>query len=89
MPLAGTRSAVVFHASHLGRADDPQGRCGRQRDSVGGRGTLDIRALPGEDIDEFYAQMEEVIADPAVKIVPLPQTRPPSPASSSTPRCIA
>ncbi len=43
--------------------------------------TLDIRALPGEDIDQFYADMARVIADPAVKIVPLPQTRPPSPAS--------
>ena len=43
--------------------------------------TLDIRALPGEDIDAFYAEMAKVIADPAVKIVPMPQTRPPSPAS--------
>ena len=43
--------------------------------------TLDIRALPGENIDQFYKTMETVIADPAVKIVPLPQARPPSPAS--------
>jgi acetylornithine deacetylase/succinyl-diaminopimelate desuccinylase-like protein len=43
--------------------------------------TLDIRALPDEDIDRFYAAMAKVIADPAVKIVPLPQSRPPSPAS--------
>jgi acetylornithine deacetylase/succinyl-diaminopimelate desuccinylase-like protein len=43
--------------------------------------TLDIRALPGEDIDQFYAQMAKVIGDPAVKIEPLPQARPPSPAS--------
>jgi acetylornithine deacetylase/succinyl-diaminopimelate desuccinylase-like protein len=43
--------------------------------------TLDIRALPGEDIGRFYAEMGKVIADPAVKIVPIPQTRPPSPAS--------
>ena len=43
--------------------------------------TLDIRALPGEDISKFYAEMEKVIADPAVKVVPIPQTRPPSPAS--------
>ena len=43
--------------------------------------TLDIRALPGEDIDTFYAEMGKVIADPAVKVVPIPQTRPPSPAS--------
>jgi acetylornithine deacetylase/succinyl-diaminopimelate desuccinylase-like protein len=43
--------------------------------------TLDIRALPGEDTNAFYAEMAKVIADPAVKIVPLPATRPPSPAS--------
>ena len=43
--------------------------------------TLDIRALPGEDIEKFYAEMAKVIADPAVKVVPVPQTRPPSPAS--------
>jgi acetylornithine deacetylase/succinyl-diaminopimelate desuccinylase-like protein len=43
--------------------------------------TLDIRALPGEDIDAFYAEMAKVIADSAVKIERLPQTRPPSPAS--------
>jgi acetylornithine deacetylase/succinyl-diaminopimelate desuccinylase-like protein len=43
--------------------------------------TLDIRAVPGEDIPKLYAEMEKVIGDPAVKIVPLPATRPPSPAS--------
>jgi len=43
--------------------------------------TLDIRALPGEDVERFYAEMAKVIADPAVKIVPIPQARPPSPAS--------
>jgi acetylornithine deacetylase/succinyl-diaminopimelate desuccinylase-like protein len=44
--------------------------------------TLDIRALPDENIDAFYTEMARVIADPAVKIDRLPQTRPPSPASS-------
>ena len=43
--------------------------------------TLDIRALPGEDIGMFYAELTKVIADPAVKVVPIPQSRPPSPAS--------
>jgi acetylornithine deacetylase/succinyl-diaminopimelate desuccinylase-like protein len=43
--------------------------------------TLDIRALPDENIDAFYAQMAKVIADPAVTIERIPQTRPPSPAS--------
>ena len=43
--------------------------------------TLDIRALPGEDIQKFYAEMAKVIDDPAVKVVPIPPSRPPSPAS--------
>jgi acetylornithine deacetylase/succinyl-diaminopimelate desuccinylase-like protein len=43
--------------------------------------TLDIRALPDENITAFYAAMAKVIGDPAVRIEPLPQTRPPSPAS--------
>jgi acetylornithine deacetylase/succinyl-diaminopimelate desuccinylase-like protein/pimeloyl-ACP methyl ester carboxylesterase len=43
--------------------------------------TLDIRALPGEDITEFFNQMARVIGDPAVKIVPIPATRPEAPAS--------
>jgi acetylornithine deacetylase/succinyl-diaminopimelate desuccinylase-like protein len=43
--------------------------------------TLDIRALPDENIDTFYAEMAKVIGDPAVAIERVPQTRPPSPAS--------
>ena len=43
--------------------------------------TLDIRALPDENTADFYGEMKKVIGDPAVKIVPLPATRPPSPAS--------
>jgi acetylornithine deacetylase/succinyl-diaminopimelate desuccinylase-like protein len=43
--------------------------------------TLDIRALPDENTADFYGEMKKVIDDPAVKIVPLPATRPPSPAS--------
>jgi acetylornithine deacetylase/succinyl-diaminopimelate desuccinylase-like protein len=43
--------------------------------------TLDIRALPDENIATFYAEMAKVINDPAVKIAPLPATRPPSPPS--------
>ena len=43
--------------------------------------TLDIRALPDENLEKFYAEMKRIIADPAVKIVPLPMTRPFSPAS--------
>jgi acetylornithine deacetylase/succinyl-diaminopimelate desuccinylase-like protein len=43
--------------------------------------TLDIRAMPGEDINEFYDEMKKVINDPAVKIVPIPATRPEAPPS--------
>ena len=43
--------------------------------------TLDIRALPDENIPQFYESMRKIIADPAVKIEPLPATRPGSPAS--------
>jgi len=43
--------------------------------------TLDIRAMPGEDISEFYDEMRRVINDPAVKIVPIPATRPEAPPS--------
>lgn len=43
--------------------------------------TLDIRALPDENIPDFYAAMAKVINDPQVKIEPLPATRPPSPAT--------
>lgn len=43
--------------------------------------TLDIRALPDENIANFYAEMGKIINDPEVKIVPLPATRPFSPAT--------
>ena len=43
--------------------------------------TIDIRALPDENIPVFYEEMKRVIGDPAVKIVRMPMTRPPSPAS--------
>ncbi|MBY0505398.1 MAG: M20/M25/M40 family metallo-hydrolase [Bryobacteraceae bacterium] len=42
---------------------------------------LDIRALPDEDMTAFYAQMERVIGDPMVKIVPSPPGRPSAPPS--------
>jgi acetylornithine deacetylase/succinyl-diaminopimelate desuccinylase-like protein len=44
--------------------------------------TLDIRAVPGEDMDKFKGMMEKVISDPAVQIVTPPQWRPETPSSS-------
>ena len=35
-----------------------------------GEATLDIRALPDEDMPTLYAEMTRIIGDPAVKIVP-------------------
>ena len=32
--------------------------------------TLDVRALPDEDMDKFYAMMRKLIDDPAIEIVP-------------------
>ena len=42
---------------------------------------LDIRALPDEDMTAFYAAMERVVGDAAVKIVPDPPGRPSAPPS--------
>ncbi len=42
---------------------------------------LDIRALPDEDMTKFYAEMNRVIGDPAVKIVPSAPGRPSAPPS--------
>jgi len=46
--------------------------------------TIDIRALPDENVAAFYAEMAKVIDDPAIKIDPVPATRPASPASKLT-----
>ncbi len=43
--------------------------------------TIDIRALPDEDISAFYEEMRRVIADPAVRIEPLTGVRPVGPPS--------
>ena len=40
--------------------------------------TIDIRALPDEDISDFFAQLLGVINDPAVEIVPLANYREPA-----------
>ncbi len=42
---------------------------------------LDIRMLPDEDVEEFYAQLAEVIDDPRVTIVPESIYRPAAPPS--------
>ncbi|MCX6552404.1 MAG: M20/M25/M40 family metallo-hydrolase, partial [Acidobacteria bacterium] len=38
--------------------------------------TLDVRAMPDEDMDAFVAWLKEVIDDPAVEIVRIPAVRP-------------
>jgi acetylornithine deacetylase/succinyl-diaminopimelate desuccinylase-like protein len=43
--------------------------------------TIDIRALPDENIPAFYEEMKHVIGDPAVRMERMPMTRPPSPPS--------
>jgi acetylornithine deacetylase/succinyl-diaminopimelate desuccinylase-like protein len=47
------------------------------------KATLDIRALPGEDIDAFYAMMRKVINDPSVELVPETRNQRPGAAPSS------
>jgi acetylornithine deacetylase/succinyl-diaminopimelate desuccinylase-like protein len=46
-----------------------------------GQATFDIRALPDEDPPAFYAELERVIANPNVEIVPEGIYRPASPPS--------
>jgi acetylornithine deacetylase/succinyl-diaminopimelate desuccinylase-like protein len=46
--------------------------------------TLDIRALPDEDMTAFYEQMRKIINDPAVEIVPNGAGRPPGTPISIT-----
>lgn len=43
--------------------------------------TIDIRALPDEDVPAFFAEMNRIIGDPAVMVVPLPATRAATPPS--------
>ena len=43
--------------------------------------TLDIRALPDEDMNEFFASLGRVIDDPAVEVIPTPPGRPKAPPS--------
>jgi acetylornithine deacetylase/succinyl-diaminopimelate desuccinylase-like protein len=43
--------------------------------------TIDIRILPDEDVAKFYEAMRRVIGDPAVRIVPIPSSRPIAPPS--------
>ncbi len=42
---------------------------------------LDIRMLPGEDVDGFYAKLAALIDNPAIEIVPEPIYRPAAPPS--------
>jgi acetylornithine deacetylase/succinyl-diaminopimelate desuccinylase-like protein len=42
---------------------------------------IDIRMLPDENVEEFYAKLAEVIDDPRVEIIPEPIYRPAAPPS--------
>jgi acetylornithine deacetylase/succinyl-diaminopimelate desuccinylase-like protein len=57
------------------------------------RATLDIRALPGEDMPRFYDAMRQIINDPSVAVVPNTLNQrpaaPPSPIDSDTYHAIA
>jgi len=47
--------------------------------------TIDIRALPGEDPEEFFPRLKSIMDEPLVDLIPHPVTRPahaPSPLSS-------
>lgn len=39
--------------------------------------TLDVRALPDEDVPAFYEQMRQVISDPAIEIIPTDRNKRP------------
>lgn len=43
--------------------------------------TLDVRALPDEDMDEFLAELERIIDDPAIEVTPPVSWRPSGPPS--------
>jgi len=44
--------------------------------------TVDIRALPDENLDAFYEELRRVIDDPSIELIPQPRYRPiPPPAS--------
>src|SRR6185503_16947315 len=43
--------------------------------------TLDVRALPGEDMDKLVAQLKALVNDPAIEITRVPPNRPAAPPS--------
>ncbi len=43
--------------------------------------TLDVRSLPGEDMDKLVADLKTLVDDPAVQIVRVPPNRPSAPPS--------
>ena len=65
----GERAGALYGVAHLGCADHA-GRVSRQRDSIEAEATIDIRALPDEDMPKFYDEMRRVINDPAVRVIP-------------------
>jgi len=81
------RETEIFYNSMLRTSIVPTMIKGGFRENVipaDAEATLDIRALPDENIDQLVATMRQIINDPAVEITPLAggQARPVAPPSS-------
>jgi acetylornithine deacetylase/succinyl-diaminopimelate desuccinylase-like protein len=83
-----------FHNSMLRTSLSPNVFEGGYRVNVipsSARATIDIRALPDEDMDAFNRELRRVIADPSITVEPRPMYRPkaaPSPLGTEAFRAI-
>jgi acetylornithine deacetylase/succinyl-diaminopimelate desuccinylase-like protein len=83
-----------FHNSMLRTSLSPNVFEGGYRVNVipsSARATIDIRALPDEDMDAFNRELRRVIADPSIAVEPRPMYRPkaaPSPLGTEAFRAI-
>jgi acetylornithine deacetylase/succinyl-diaminopimelate desuccinylase-like protein len=67
------RKTKISHNSNLRTSISPNIIKGGFRNNVipgDAEATLDVRALPDEDMSEFFASLQRVINDPAVEVVP-------------------
>ncbi|HBY60070.1 MAG TPA: peptidase M20 [Solibacterales bacterium] len=99
----GARTAAVqehlrinepFHNSMLRTSVSPNMIEGGYRVNVipsTARATIDIRALPDEDLDAFSAELKKIVGDPSIEIAARPMYRPkamPSPLDTEAFRAI-